>query len=1747
MIFSGYRILEEVYKGDKIVVYRGLRELDRQPIVFKMLKAEYSDPVDIIQLSYEYALLKKLDFPGIIKAYSFEKQQNRYAIVLEDLPNSCTLRTFFKRKPSFTSFLQVAIQLAEALDKLHTANVIHKNINPDNILIFGENNQVKLIDLSIATQLLAEEQEAKVPELLEGSLPYISPEQTTRMNRSIDRRTDFYSLGITFYEMLVGHLPYQANDAIEWVYCHITKTPPSPRELNAEIPEMLSLIIMKLLAKSPEDRYMTAYGLKVDLEKCLTAWQQKQKISFFELGVNDRAAIFQIPQKLFGREQEIHDLLEAFDRVSQGTRELLLVAGNSGIGKSSLINEIQKPIVHQKGYFIAGKYEKYRRDIPYAGFIHAFDSLLNQILAEDEQRVATWRAQLLKAVGSDGQLIINVIPSVEKLIGKQPSIEEKTSPVELRKRFEAVFFNFVYTFAKKDHPLVIFLDDLQWADPSTFNLITKLLNDKNLHYFLLFGAYRHKELPPLHPLLGMKKQLTKEGFSYFTLQLQPLSKQSIVQLIQETLSSKNPDIEELSQLVMDKTGSNPYFVNVFLTILYKMHQISYEFNQWVWDLQAIRSMSITENVVDLIINEISQLPKATQKALKVASCIGNQFTLNMLALLLSKPSKDVAHLLWQALQDKWIVPLSDNYNLAGVDTEVDIDSLTVIYKFSHDRVQQALYSLMSEKNRKKIHFKIGKSLLDDYNEDNLFVIVQNFSICIDLLLAYAESDRIAELFYKAANIAKNSISYGAAVTYFNNAIKLFDPWIWQQRYDFALNLHIDFAYCLFLSGAFADAEAQFKAITTRAKTNLDEVKIDLARILMYTAQSRIEEVNALCEEGLRKLNIIIPGKISKFTIVKELLKVSWWLRGKTPDDILDLPIMRDPEKTIAMEFLKHFLHASFLLDPNNFKKITYLIVRIIDYSIHYGNDMNSAIGYVYYAQILLARGKIAKADQFAKIAISLSERFNNAFSTCIVYLLSLRIFVWTISYKKCLDYGYQSLSLSRESGNVTYYQMGALALLSMMLNANMPLPDIQERVSNFLVDPYCTCNDAIKWSLMVYQHSLDVLSGKMSVSNYQTAAKEILLHVTSHVHLTVLLGLQVLQFFLAYVVQDLPLATQTMKEIMPQFKKREIKSLFIASSYLMMSGLLLLTLYPKANFRTRLRYRLQLKKIVSAYKKWAKQCPDNYEPQYLSLKAGIAELNGDIDQALIYYEQAITIFRNTERLFAEACCHEYMARCYIKRNQFRNAKSYLQDACAAYHQWGAVGKVEMLRQEFPFLLAEQSQITGGVFGKSKTTTSQILDLDSVLKSTQIISSHVELRDLLKTLIAIVLENAGAQRGLVLLKEYDQLVVAAEGEINHQPRILQKEPFFCRHDLCFAIVNYVQNTQKTVVLGDAAAKGSYTEDSYIKEKKPLSILCVPILYQNYLLGVLYLENNLVRDAFTMKRCELLQVLSTQIAISLENSRLYSAYDQFIPHEFLEILGKRSIMDVRLGDHVQKEMSVLFTDIRRFLKLAERLGPAKVFEFLNIYLSYMEPIIRRYGGFIDKYIGDAIMALFAGKADGAVRAGVEMQKKLSNYNQELIDLGETPIDMGIGINSGTLILGTLGSQGRLETSVISDAVNVAERLQELTKEYNCQLIIGDNTYKQLVNPKQFDMRFIGKTAIRGKEQEIDIWEVYSSNPDHVREAKLSIENSYNEATTLYFQKAYHQALLIFEYCLTKLPNDKVIQNYIAHCQTFLDAPL
>lgn len=967
-------------------------------------------------------------------------------------------------KYPLTECLRIAIAIADSLGELHKVPIIHKDIKPSNIIINEKTGEVRLTDFSIASRLVVTNatpgQLPKGDMDLEGTLAYMSPEQTGRMNRSLDYRTDFYSLGVTLYEMLTGRLPFISTDPMELVYCHIAKPPVWPKQVNPEIPEAVAAIVMKLLAKRAEERYQSAAGLKYDLEICLERLQAGAvtiELSDFVPGRRDRRSQLLIPQKLYGREAEVRVLMNAFAWVSQeGEAEMLLVSGYSGIGKTAIVNEVQRPIVKARGYFIAGKYDQFKRNIPYSGVIQAFSELMNMLLTESSQRLAAWRAELLEALGPNGQAIVDVIPEVELIIGPQPEVPQ-LGPSEGQNRLNRVFLQFIGVFCQAEHPLVLFLDDLQWADAASLQLIELLMTDRDSKYILTIGAYRDNEVSPTHPLIQTieRMQLTSTVVNHIA--IGPLSDGDVSQLVADTLFGQHgfdgdreaavtsqEKIEALADLVFHKTGGNPFFLTQLLKSLYAENLLVYEVetDSWQWDMAEIQAVGIADyTVMELMVRNIQKLPAATQQVLKLAACIGNKFNLQVLAIANGSSTTTTAGQLWAALQAGLLLPLSEGYKILLVFGEEEEDStvgdVKVDYKFLHDRVQQAAYSLIPEGEKKETHLRIGQQLLEstspEERQENIFALVNQLNHGVDLLPTLSEKDELAEMNLIAGQKAKAAAAYEASLNYINVGLGLLGEDSWQRNYDLMRALYLEAVEVEYLNSNFERSKLLAEVALEQAKTLLEKVKVYELLIQADIAQNQMQAALELGQQVLEMLGVTLEQEPPSIEMIEELE---------------DLPEITDADQIAAMRILYNMSNAAFVAEPTLYSEIIFTCVNIC---IKYGHGPFAEIAYIDYANIISAfMGYLDAGYRFGKLALRLLDKLDaKEHKSIVLNIFNGHIRHWKEHVRETIEPLQEAVQSGLESGELVNSGYAAINYCTHIFGLGEHLEDVKRKSDKY--------------------------------------------------------------------------------------------------------------------------------------------------------------------------------------------------------------------------------------------------------------------------------------------------------------------------------------------------------------------------------------------------------------------------------------------------------------------------------------------------------------------------------------------------------------------------------------------------------------------------------------------------------------------------------------------------------------------------
>ncbi|MEH2310329.1 MAG: AAA family ATPase [Nostoc sp.] len=1524
----GYQVKEQLYNGSKTLVYRGYRETDSLRVVIKLLKNPYPGFSELVQFRNQYTIAKNLNSPLIIQTYSLEPYQNGYVLVMEDF-GGISLKEWGigSSLRNITEFLQIAIALCNILDILYRDRIIHKDIKPSNILINPETKEVKLIDFSIASLLPRETQTLISPNVLEGTLAYISPEQTGRMNRGIDYRTDFYSLGVTFYELLTGKLPFESKDVMELVHCHIAKLP-APLE-PFKISKSISDIVMKLMAKNPEERYQSALGLKYDLENCLTQLQSTGKIESFPIAQRDVCDRFIIPDKLYGRETEVEILLQAFERVSLGATEMILVAGFSGVGKTAVVNEVHKPIVRQYGYFIKGKYDQFQRNIPFSAFVQAFRDLMGQLLTESDAQIQEWKNKLLKAMGENGQVIIEVIPELSIIIGIQPPAPE-LSGTAAQNRFNLLFQKFTQVFTIAEHPLVIFLDDLQWADSASLKLMQLLMTDSR-HLFII-GAYRHNEVNAVHPLMLTLSEIEKAQGTINTITLAPLSQVQVNYLVADTLKCSENLALPLSLLVSQKTQGNPFFTTQFLKALHQDELIEFSFKSGCWkcDITRVTQQAVTDDVVAFMAFQLRRLPSLTQNVLQLAACIGNQFDLGTLTIVSEKSEIEIAACLWKALQEGLILPTDDIYKFyVGQESQAVTQEIsqTVKYKFLHDRVQQAAYSLIPEKEKKATHLQIGKLLLqntlDIEEEDKIFEIVNQLNIALILIVDPIERKQLVNLNLKAGTKAKLATAYTLAVEYLTIGLQLLPQESWRSQYELTLVLYQSITEVLCLSGDFERMESYATVVLQQAKTLLEQIPIYNVKIQAYMAQAQHKKALQIALTVLQSIGVELPQQVNQTDIECELEQTKRLLADKAATDLLELPKMTDVTILAAMQILSSIMSAAYQAAPGLFRVIVFKQVQL---SILYGNAPESTYAYASYGFILCGvLGEIDTGYEFGEMALLLLDHLN-AFKLKSKTLFAVNCFIrhWKSPVKETLNPLLQAYTTGLETGDIEYAVMSAYVFGRYAYLSGHGLHELAQAMGNYgTIMHQLKQTTYLNFNSIYYQSVLNLLGMAdnpcfLTGEIYDEVTMLPLHHAANQI--SIICQLHFCKLLLCYLFGNYKEALEN-AGIVEQYLT-SVTGLVLIPTFYFYESLTNLALYKDCSM---VEQKLILERVTETnkkLKKWAQSAPKNYAHKSNLVEAESFRISGQKTEAIELYDRAISLAKENGYIQEEGLSNELAAKFYLDWGKEKVAQVYMQEAYYCYARWGAKAKTDDLEQRYPQLLQpilQQQRInlnpletiafrgtfssthTSGTNSTSSTNISNVLDFTSVLKASQAISSSLEIDQLITSLTRIILENSGAKKSALILPQGEDTAVRGfpplkqvSGDtwqvkaitfINHGSNshieiqtILNSQPLDTCQDIPTTIINYVKNTQQTVVIDNLQTDIPGLIGEYMYRTKPQSVLCTPIINQGHLVGIIYLENKLTPGVFTSDRLSVINLLSSQAAISLENAQLYQQAGQ-----------------------------------------------------------------------------------------------------------------------------------------------------------------------------------------------------------------------------------------------------------------------------
>ena len=1525
---DGFSQIKELRRSGRHIIYSAVQVESQTPCILKILENDHPSQAQKAGIKYECDRLEELkDLPCILQNYGIKKINGKDAIVLGH--GGVSVDQLVEKGMDLDLFFAIAIPAAEAIGSIHAENILHKNIQPGNILWDEEKQRVHIVDFGISSRLSFENQSVNPPRKLEGSLAYIAPEQTGRMNRELDVRTDYYSLGITFYQMLTQTFPFDAKDTIGWIYNHLAKTPRDLIETDPDLPEALCRIVMTLIAKNPEERYQSIYGLVYDLKRCQDAVCTGKKNAGFELKSHDISSNFRIPQTLYGRENEFKTILNLFQRSCEGTKALLLVSGMPGVGKSALVHDINTDVLKKNGYFISGEFDPFTGNVPYSALIDAFNILFRQILSEPKPHRETIKDRIVSALSANAQLMVELFPDLALLIGKQPPVSD-VEPEQAQNRFYTTLMQLVGAFAGKKNPLVLFLDNLQWADDASLVLLEKMLESSRIENFLVIGAYRENEIDDAHPLPLALKEMEKST-PIHRIELGPLPLASVRAMVADTLCRPTDDTHSLADIVAEKTNGNPFFIAELLQRLFRNHYILFDHNigKWIYDHKKIIDAKMTDNVIDLMIEKLNQLPETPLFLLKLASCIGDKVELKTLSVISKKSPVQIVNDLDEALKQRIIIPLSDDYRLVshqeenGETVEEDFD---LRFKFNHDKIQAAAYALLDDAQKEKTHLDIGRHLYHitagETRDEKIIEIVRHLNIGKERIEEKEQILDLVRLNLQAGIKAKHSSAFTSAYEFLSHAAALLPKDAARQHYPLFMEIYLNYISVAYSCKKFDTAESLIKTALRRATDPFDKAKIYHLKTLQCSAMGMNREAIKAGLKGLSHLGKKLPLDPTEFTVFIEDTKLLLRLRNKQFDALYHAPLITDKSLILTMELLRAIWIPCFVTARSELSDL--VLIHLLKLTITHGNSPFSGLAYMGLAVRKISRYRDFKGVvQVARLGLDMDEKTGKPHERCVVqYVYAAWVYHWLYGMAGGEPYFNQSMKLGILSGE---YEFGgyAAAMAPHYLEEDL---DVITRAyeKNMAIVRELKIQNSFEM-LMVYYNYYKILSGRIentfSLSD-EDFNEETFLKTKAKDNVSSVGRVYYFKSKLYFFHDKLTQARLNMEKF--RLIRRDCFGPdYVWDSYLY-QFLIFSQSYPTLTLREKYLARQRMDDAFPIMRMIAYEVPQNFRHLYLLMKAEWAVLSGKNQKAARLYEQSLNLAEKNARMEHLALTYLMTGTFYYRQGSIKNAAPYLFEARTCYNRWGAKMVATSIEARYPDALAYAGQFVqeghgndspqnGDAVGYGNHTgkLADGIDMESIIKSSHAISNEIKIDRLITLLMSNLIENSGAVRGCLLIHNDIDKDLLIEGFLDTEldkTIVLQSIPVNESRELPQSIINYVAGSQKDVVIADIAAADQFRQDPYIKERHPTSVLCTPIIKNGKLIGVVYLENRKAAGVFTPERLKVVHLLSAQASISIENATLYAGLEERVEERTRELQASLEVQN-DLNDKLLKSKQAL----------------------------------------------------------------------------------------------------------------------------------------------------------------------------------------------------------------------------------------------
>jgi PAS domain S-box-containing protein len=1513
-----------IYCSPSSIIYRAFDTGNNRKVIVKTLNRELYDPKTLAKLKNEFRLLEKLQGDFVVRTYEFVNIENHFSIVMEDFGGISLDQYLLSNRIDIMELLQIALKIVQCLDHIHNQNVIHNDINPSNIVYNPISKKIKLIDFGNASEFSFETRQALHPNKLEGRLPYISPEQTGRMNRPVDYRTDFYSLGISLYELACRRLPLVSENPAEIMHFHIAKIPVPAHEINPRIPKRVSAIISKLMAKMPEDRYKNARGIAADIQNCITQMENGH-IQEFDLGRQDIATKFEVPKKLYGRDNEVKKLLACYTRSTRGKTEFVLIGGYSGSGKTRLVNELHKPITQEQGIFISGKYDQYNRNNPYSACFQAIDQFCQYILGEPEIKIKAWRERILPVLGLNGRLLTDKVPRLKLIIGEQPVLGEMT-PIEEQTRFKLALKNWLTVISSPEHPVVFFMDDIQWADTASLDLFESLVIDEAITGLMFVGTYRDNEVNAAHPLLRTIDNIKEYDGQVEFIKLDNLTINDITRMLADITSRPEPEVQSLAELVHDRTLGNPFYTIGFLKHCYQENLLYYdrEAMSWQWTAAGILNSPISDNVADYLIDKIDTLPEACSGLIKLAACIGNQFPASVLAAVAGKDVNMIRDNLKPAILQEMVYVAG---NKEDVFTELQ-------FEFCHDKFQQAGYQALPEEIKKATHLKIARYYEYHQNLEGeyLFAVADHYSKALDCLGSPTEIEHVIDIFFKASRAATLSSAYDTARMYLELIIDIAPEYL-KNNTHFLLRLYSEYHLVLFSLARFEELDRVYTRIEELVTDPLDLVDCCCLQLISLSNRSRNEEGFLLGIALLEKLGIKYPQDNLAEVIEEELAKYRYYEKNGSIEQIDKRKMLTDKKGKAIAKLLNRIVPTGQLFNP---QAAFWAALVSSNFIIEHGpTGLGLETTWPFFMGVIAYQNDFHCGSMMAQKAVEIAVR--EGFNAELYRMQNAEGLVrchWFNPLEKAIHLAHESFKGNLQNGEFEFSCFSFFTSLTAILESCHTVSELEEELEAALAFANKMGNLYALQSYVSFEQMIKALRGETSEPG---SFNDIGFSEAQHIQ-----GLQkngvgmafyyTLRSLSAVLFGDFELAFILTEKAFPFMPF--VASFYPAALIRFLHSLSICRMLDKAESQTE-RQSLQLK--VTNNQQWmyerAQHAPFNFQHLYDLVEAELTVIGGRYDEAFRLYEKAINLARENNRPYHRAlACEIAGQRCYALGVE-RIAAFYLKEAYSLYLAWGATGKVEYMQQKYPQLVfsgVESAGLAETLGSWNSLTRSSIdindltnrIDLNAIILATQAISGEIEKRKLLQTLMRIIIENSGSSRGYILVKDQSRWILSAyEVTLDDIGVIIDEKEVFpdsVNNDpvLPFSVINYVIRSAQPLII-DNIKESQFAKDSYYSASRALSAMCFSFKAYGKLLGLIYLENHQLTEAFTAARIKVLRIFAAQAAISLENSLLYTQLEQKVRERTEQLQKVNMILKER-----SKELAVAKENAETISRLLEK---------------------------------------------------------------------------------------------------------------------------------------------------------------------------------------------------------------------------------